>query len=101
MGHSPHLDSNGGHSIDTRIIHEGTELVKGAAVVPIFQSVTYGHRGDGPESDVGYTRPADTPNHTVLVLTVMSEITSCRSILTCSCSYSNFQLLLQLLHNVF
>jgi cystathionine beta-lyase/cystathionine gamma-synthase len=61
------MDSADGYSIDTAVIHAGTELVKGAAVTPIFQSATFGHRGDGPEEDVAYLRPADTPNHAVSI----------------------------------
>jgi hypothetical protein len=52
-------------SIDTAVIHTGVPKVLGSAVMPIFQSATYGYSGDGNEDLVGYTRPADSPNHHV------------------------------------
>ncbi len=52
-------------SIETAVIHTGVPKVFGSAVMPIFQSATYGYSGDGNEDLVAYTRPADSPNHHV------------------------------------
>ncbi|KAK9915831.1 hypothetical protein WJX75_004668 [Coccomyxa subellipsoidea] len=40
--------------------------------MPIFQSATYGYSGDGNEDLVGYTRPADSPNHHALARAIAS-----------------------------
>jgi O-acetylhomoserine/O-acetylserine sulfhydrylase-like pyridoxal-dependent enzyme len=54
-------------SIDTALIHAGTERVLGAAVMPIFQSVSFAetdstHKHKPTPTNL-YSRPADTPNH--------------------------------------
>ncbi len=54
--------------IDTRLIHAGDPRpgVEGAVVLPIFQSATFGHAGEGEYDDVRYTRLNNTPNHIAL-----------------------------------
>ena len=58
-------------SIETALIHSGLPKVLGSAVMPIFQSATYGYSGDGNEELIGYTRPADSPNHFVRTFTTL------------------------------
>jgi cystathionine beta-lyase/cystathionine gamma-synthase len=54
--------------IDTRLIHAGDPRpgVEGAVVLPIFQSATFGHAGEGEYDDVRYIRLNNTPNHIAL-----------------------------------
>ncbi len=54
--------------IDTRLIHAGDPRpgIEGAVVLPIFQSATFGHAGEGEYDDVRYTRLNNTPNHIAL-----------------------------------
>jgi len=54
--------------IDTRLIHAGDPRpgIEGAVVLPIFQSATFGHSGEGEYDDVRYIRLNNTPNHIAL-----------------------------------
>ena len=54
--------------IDTRLVHTGDPRpgVEGAVVLPIFQSATFGHAGEGEYDDVRYLRLNNTPNHIAL-----------------------------------
>ena len=56
-------------SIDTALIHAGTDRILGSAVMPIFQSISYAHcdsdNAHKPTPTNLYSRPADTPNHKV------------------------------------
>jgi hypothetical protein len=76
MGRSESLTRSDGYSLDTAVIHAGMERVKGAAVFPIFQSVTYGYSENGSEDSVAYSRPADTPNHQVGIKATTMRVTS-------------------------
>lgn len=53
---------------DTRLVHAGDPRpgIEGAVVLPIFQSATFGHTGEGEYDDVRYLRLSNTPNHIAL-----------------------------------
>jgi cystathionine beta-lyase/cystathionine gamma-synthase len=53
---------------DTRLIHAGEPepRIQGAVTLPIFQSATYLHAGEGGYHDVRYIRLNNTPNHLAL-----------------------------------
>ncbi|HVF90366.1 MAG TPA: aminotransferase class I/II-fold pyridoxal phosphate-dependent enzyme [Blastocatellia bacterium] len=55
-------------NIETKLIHAGeaSPRIKGAAVLPIFQSATYEYSGETSYHDVRYIRLNNTPNHLVL-----------------------------------
>jgi len=55
-------------NIETKLIHAGeaSPRIKGAAVLPIFQSATYEYSGETSYHDVKYIRLNNTPNHLVL-----------------------------------
>ncbi|MFT7582482.1 MAG: cystathionine beta-lyase/cystathionine gamma-synthase [Myxococcota bacterium] len=51
-------------SMQTRAIHGGrADKVEGAVTLPIFQSSTFAHSGDGHYDAVRYTRLSNGPNH--------------------------------------
>ncbi len=50
-------------ALQTRQVHAGEQPVQGSVTMPIFQSATYLHSGDGVYHDVRYTRLSNTPNH--------------------------------------
>jgi cystathionine beta-lyase/cystathionine gamma-synthase len=55
-------------NIETKLIHAGeaSPRIKGAAVMPIFQSATFEYSGETSYHDVKYIRLNNTPNHLVL-----------------------------------
>lgn len=53
-------------SLQTRLIHHAEPSIEGAVTMPIFQSATYMHSGDGVYHNVRYIRLNNTPNHDVL-----------------------------------
>jgi len=55
-------------NIETKLIHAGeaSPRIKGAAVLPIFQSATFEYSGETSYHDVKYIRLNNTPNHIVL-----------------------------------
>ncbi len=56
------------NQIDTKLIHAGepSPRIKGAAVMPIFQSSTYESTDEASYHDVKYLRLNNTPNHIAL-----------------------------------
>lgn len=54
--------------LDTQVIHAGEPRPRlfGAAVVPIFQSSVFEHRGGGSYAGIPYPRLSNLPNHDVL-----------------------------------
>jgi cystathionine beta-lyase/cystathionine gamma-synthase len=54
--------------IETRLIHSGepSPRIKGAVVMPIFQSANYEYEGETDYNDLKYIRLNNTPNATVL-----------------------------------
>jgi len=54
--------------LDTKLIHAGEPQprILGAVTLPIFQSVTFEHRGPPSYHDVKYIRLNNTPNHLAL-----------------------------------
>ncbi len=65
-----------GKKLRTQVIHAGRgEPIHGAVVTPIFQSGSYGYRGDLPGGRVGYIRYNDTPDEEVLArkLAILEE----------------------------
>ncbi|MFO8098692.1 MAG: PLP-dependent transferase [Salinibacter sp.] len=52
-------------ALDTQALHDGepTPRIEGAVSLPIFQTATYTHEGDGP---VRYVRLSNSPNHKAL-----------------------------------
>jgi cystathionine beta-lyase/cystathionine gamma-synthase len=58
---------NPARRIETAVVHAGSELkVKGALVLPIFQSSTYLYSGQSDYEDLKYIRLSNTPNHEAL-----------------------------------
>jgi cystathionine beta-lyase/cystathionine gamma-synthase len=55
-------------SIETKLIHAGeaSPRIKGAVVLPVFQSSTYEYAGEASYHDVKYIRLNNTPNHFAL-----------------------------------
>jgi cystathionine beta-lyase/cystathionine gamma-synthase len=55
-------------SIETKLIHAGeaSPRIKGAVVLPVFQSSTYEYSGEASYHDVKYIRLNNTPNHHAL-----------------------------------
>lgn len=55
-------------SLATRLIHSGepSGAIEGAVTMPIFQSATYTHSGQGQYHAVRYARLNNTPNHDAL-----------------------------------
>jgi cystathionine beta-lyase/cystathionine gamma-synthase len=55
-------------SIETKLIHAGepSPRIKGAVVLPVFQSSTYEYSGEASYHDVKYIRLNNTPNHFAL-----------------------------------
>jgi cystathionine beta-lyase/cystathionine gamma-synthase len=55
-------------SIETKLIHAGeaSPRIKGAVVLPVFQSSTYEYSGEASYHDVKYIRLNNTPNHQAL-----------------------------------
>ncbi|HKY03808.1 MAG TPA: aminotransferase class I/II-fold pyridoxal phosphate-dependent enzyme [Blastocatellia bacterium] len=60
--------ADGYKQIDTKLIHAGepSPRIKGAAVMPIFQSSTYESTDETSYHDVKYLRLNNTPNHIAL-----------------------------------
>jgi cystathionine beta-lyase/cystathionine gamma-synthase len=56
------------HSIDTKLVHTGEpeERIRGAVVLPIFQTAMYEFAGEGSYHDVRYIRLNNTPNHAAI-----------------------------------
>jgi cystathionine beta-lyase/cystathionine gamma-synthase len=54
--------------LETKLIHAGepNPRIKGAVVLPIFQSATFEYAGEGSYHDVRYIRLNNTPNHFAL-----------------------------------
>jgi cystathionine beta-lyase/cystathionine gamma-synthase len=54
--------------LDTQLVHAGEPLPRygGAVTMPVFQSSTFEHGGQGRYDDVRYLRLSNTPNHAVL-----------------------------------
>ena len=54
--------------IETKLIHSGepTPRIKGAVVMPIFQSANYEYEGETDYNELKYIRLNNTPNATVL-----------------------------------
>ncbi|HTT75053.1 MAG TPA: PLP-dependent transferase [Candidatus Binataceae bacterium] len=54
--------------LETRLIHAGEPWprIEGAVSMPIFQSSTYVHSGEGSYHDIRYIRLNNTPNHQAL-----------------------------------
>ncbi len=58
---------NSARRIETAVVHAGSERkVKGAVVLPIFQSSTYLYSGQSAYEDLKYIRLSNTPNHEAL-----------------------------------
>jgi cystathionine beta-lyase/cystathionine gamma-synthase len=55
-------------SLATRLVHSGepSGAIEGAVTMPIFQSATYTHSGQGQYHAVRYARLNNTPNHDAL-----------------------------------
>jgi cystathionine beta-lyase/cystathionine gamma-synthase len=55
-------------SIETKLIHAGepSPRIKGAVVLPVFQSSTYEYSGEASYHDIKYIRLNNTPNHFAL-----------------------------------
>jgi hypothetical protein len=55
-------------ALQTRLIHAGepSPLIQGSVTMPLFQSATYEHSGDGVYHAVRYVRLNNTPNHDAL-----------------------------------
>jgi len=70
----PHsFTADKGYGQDTLLVHAGlpTHRSEGAAVLPIYQTATFGYHGilggrPQGEYECWYTRPANNPNHMVL-----------------------------------
>ncbi len=60
--------ANTSHHIQTQLIHAGEPQPRhaGAVVLPIYQSATFEHQGQGSYDQIRYIRLNNTPNHLAL-----------------------------------
>jgi cystathionine beta-lyase/cystathionine gamma-synthase len=56
------------HRFDTQLVHAGEvePRIRGAVVMPVFQSATFEYGGESSYHDIRYIRLNNTPNHLVL-----------------------------------